>query len=168
MQNRLNVLLFLWAVVLAFPGCVSPQPTIAPPSLEVRPTIDLPEGQTVAFCDLVANPERYNHKIVRTQATVVTTFELSFLYDLPCNREEAWTYFETHNSQSSEGLEAVLGDLVRGKARRANATVIGEFDGSLKEGYGHLDSFRFSFVIMAVEKAEPVPPDVPWPWKTKK
>lgn len=159
----------LLVVILVFAGCVSSDPAIAPPSLVVKPTPTVSlEAQTVTFCDLVANPELYNGKIIRTQATAVTTFEVAFLYDLPCNREGAWTYFEATNDESSKAIEVLLGEFVRGKARRAKMTISGRFDGPSKEGYGHLNSFRFRFLIMNVEKGEPVPPDAPWPWESKK
>lgn len=76
--------------------------------------------------------------------------------------------YEYENDQASEVTDALLRhNFGRNEARRADIRFVGRFVGSGEEGYGHLNSFRLHFVIMAVEKAEAVPPDIPWPWEIK-
>jgi len=77
-----------------------------------------------------------------------------------------WT-LKFENDQAREVLEPLL-PVGKGRTGRANATVVGRFEGPNKEGYGHLNSLPFRFVIIAVEKAGAVPPDVPWLWYVKK
>ena len=156
-------------VTLTLNGCQTPPPTIPPASLRVKPTpLVIPEAQTVAFCDLVSSPQLYNQKIVRTEAIAARmTFEVVFLYAQKCNHSEAWMDFEFDNNKAYETL-APLMPVGRDDQGQVNVTIVGRFDGPSKEGYGHLNASRFHFLIMAVEKAEAVPPEVPWPWVNKK
>lgn len=170
MRVLFNILAVSISVIsLTIAECGSPSATIPAPSPVERPTPGgIPEAEKVAFCDLVSSPQLYNRKIVRTQASAVATSELAFLYDASCDSKEPWIDFEFENDQASKTLGPLLDrSLGKDKPRRANITVVGRFDGPSKEGYGHLNSFRFHFLIMAVEKAEPTPPDVPWSWESK-
>ena len=147
----------------------SPSATIPAPTPKESPTPrGIPEAEKVAFCDLVSSPQLYNQKIVRTEASAVATSELAFLYDARCDSKEPRIDFEFENDQASKTLGPLLDrSLGKDKPRRVNVTVVGRFDGPSKKGYGHLNSFRFHFLIMAVEKTDPTPSDVPWPWETK-
>lgn len=169
LRNVLTVSVSVLA--LTFVGCGSRSATIPAPSLAEKPTpAAIPEAETVAFCDLVSSPQLYNQKIVRTEAiAAVMTFEVALLYDPKCNRKDAWMDYEYDNDQASEVTDALLRrNFGRNETRRAYVTAVGRFNGPSKEGYGHLNSFRLHFVVMTVEKAEAVPPDVPWPWEIKK
>ncbi len=170
MRVLFNILAVSISVIsLTIAECGSPSPTIPAPSPVERPISGgIPEAEKVSFCDLVSSPELYNRKIVRTQASAVATSELAFLYEASCDSKEPWIDFEFENDQASKTLGPLIDrSLGKNKPRRSNVTVVGRFEGPSKEGYGHLNSFRFHFLIMAVEKAEPTPPEVPWPWETK-
>ena len=151
--------------------CGSPSATIPPASLIERPTpISIPPAEEVSFCDLASNPDQYNQKVVRTDAiAAVMTFEVAFLYDPKCNTKDAWIDYEFENDQAFEVTDSLLSrDFGKNTIRRAHLTLVGRLRGPSKEGYGHLNTHRLQFLIMAVEKAEPVASDVPWPWAVKK
>lgn len=172
MRVLLSVLAISISVIsLTLAECGSPSATIpAPPPVE-RPTPGtIPEAESVAFCDLVSSPQLYNQKMVTTRAVAaVMTSEVGFLYDPKCNSKDAWMDYEYENDQASEVTNAFLRrNGGKNEARRANVTIVGRFDGPSKTGYGHLSTLRFHFLIMAVEKAEAVRPDVPWPLDVKK
>ena len=102
---------------------------------------------------------------MRTEAIVVTTFELGFLYDPQCNLQKRWVDFGSDNEEVWKTLFPFLEPtLEKNFPTRARITAVGRFDGPRKEGYGHLSSFRVHFQIMAVEKMEAVNPEVPSPW----
>src|SRR3989454_3336911 len=80
--------------------------------------------------------------VPKDQATFESTSTLSgFLYDAKCNCEGAQMDFEFENDQAREVLEPLL-PVGKGNSGRANARVVGRFDGPSKEGYGHLNSLR--------------------------
>jgi hypothetical protein len=168
--ERKGLAIAIGLAAFAFAGCQSSSSTIPPTSLVEHPSpVVIPEGPTVAFCDLVSNPKLYDKKMVRMQAIAVGTSELQFLYDPECNGKEAWIDLEFDSQETLEKVWPLLDfSLGRHAPRRAKVTVVGQFDGPNKEGYGHLNSFRFHFRVMAVEKAEAVPAAVPGPWDVTK
>jgi len=157
-------------ISLTIAECGSPSAPIPPASLVERPTpIGIPDAETVTFCDLVSSSQVYDQKIVRTEAiAAVMTFEVAFLYDPKCNTEDAWIDYEFENHQAFEVTDSLLSrDFGKNAVRRARLTLVGQLRGPSKQGYGHLNTRRLQFLIMAVEKAEPVVADVPWPWAVK-
>jgi hypothetical protein len=126
---------------------------------------------TVAFCDLVRDPNRHDGQVVRTEAIVAVGFEVAILYDPKCGDSEkrAWYDFDQSSYQPDEkgwkSLRELLFPASKERARhysgRAKATMVGRFDASDKNGYGHLNQYHFQFTIMRVERAEAVPSDVP-------
>ena len=158
-------------ILVTFAGCGSQSVTISAPS-PVEMPVHVKDSQTpiVSFCDLVSRPQLYNQRTVRTQAiAAVTTSEVAFLYEPKCDRTDAGVDYEYENDQASRVTAPLLRDnFGKNEARRANVTVIGRFSGPRREGYGHLNSLRFHFLVMSVEKAEAVPPNVPWPSEIQK
>ena len=133
-----------------------------------KPGADPP---TVVFCDLVGNPNRYDGKVVRTEAIVAVGFEVGIVYDPKCGDREkrAWYDFDQSTYQPQEkGWQSLRSFLFpeskqgsghyRGRAR---AIMVGRFNASAKAGYGHLNGYHFLFTIMHVEKAAAVPDDLP-------
>lgn len=130
---------------------------------------------TVAFCELISHPELYDKRVVRTQAISAIGVESAVLYDPQCSKEETRTWV-THDAaweKADKKLQKAYLDLLfdenngrfpRGHSGRAKAVLTGRFESSNKNGYGHLNQYRFQFAIMGIEKVESVPEDVPyWP-----
>lgn len=132
-----------------------------------KPEADPP---TVAFCDLVADPTHYDGKVVRTEAIVAVGFEIGIVYDPKCGEQQqrAWYDFDESTYKPDEpgwkALRSLLFPEKRGAGHyrgRAKAIMIGRFDASKQNGYGHMNGYHFLFTIMRVERAQSVPSDVP-------
>lgn len=133
------------------------------------------QTKTVAFCELIAHPELYDKRIVRTEVISAIGVESQVLYDPQCSTRETrtWVMHDAAWAKADKKLQAAYlallfdennGRFPRGRSGRAKATLIGRFEASNKDGYGHLNQYRFQFSIMGIEKVEPVPADVPyWP-----
>jgi hypothetical protein len=132
------------------------------------PSSDTP---AVDFCDLVRSPSRYDGKVVRTEAIVAVGFEIAIVYDPKCgdHNKRAWYTFDESSYQPDEKGWKSLRELLFPSSNqrsghyngRAKATMVGRFDASDKNGYGHMNSCRFQFTIMRVERVQAVPSDVP-------
>lgn len=130
---------------------------------------------TVAFCELISHPELYSKKIVRTEAISAIGIESQVLYDPQCSTKETrtWVTQDAAWEKADKKLQKAYFDLLfdennnripRGRSGRAKVVLIGRLEASNKNGYGHLNQYRFQFVIMGIEKVERVPEDVPyWP-----
>lgn len=163
----ISVLLLLCATVFAATG---------QPQRKDKPRIkSASKTKTVAFCELIAHPELYDKRIVRTQVISAVGVESQVLYDPQCSTRETrtWATQGAAWSKADKKLQAAYlallfdennGRFPRGRSGRAKAILIGRFEASNKNGYGHLNQYRFQFSIMGIEKVEPVPADVPyWP-----
>ncbi len=138
----------------------------------VKPSSKVP---TVSFCELISRPELYDKKIVRTEAISAIGMESQVLYDPQCSTEErrVWVTHDAAWEKADKKLQAAYLALLfdennnripRGRSGRAKAVLTGRFEASNKNGYGHLNQYRFQFAIMGIEKVERVPEDVPyWP-----
>lgn len=130
---------------------------------------------TVAFCELIKHPELYDNRIVRTQAISAIGFESQVIYDPQCSTKETrvWAGSAESSVKSNEEAPKIYFALLYeknpqryplGRSGRARATLVGRFEASKADGYGHLNQYRFQFGIMRIEKAEKVADDVPnWP-----
>jgi hypothetical protein len=77
--------------------------------------------------------------------------------------------YEYESERASKVTAALLRDnFGRNDRRRARVSLIGRFDADDTLRYGHLNGLRFRFLVMKVEKAQPVPPDVEWPFEVRK
>ena len=157
----------LCLLMLALFACTTQTATSEDKTAEDNKSSDPP---TVAFCNLVGDPNRYDGKVVRTQAVVAVGFEVGIVYDPKCGDREkrAWYDFDHATYQPDEKGWKALRALLFPESKegsghyrgRARATMVGRFDASAKNGYGHLNQYRFLFTIMRVEKAEAVPNDL--------
>jgi hypothetical protein len=161
------VLLLLCATALAVTGVSQRRhkPRIKPSSRVL----------TVAFCKLISHPELYDKRIVRTQAISAVGVESQVLYDPQCSTEETrvWVTHDAAWEKADKKLQAAYFALLfdennnripRGRSGRAKVILKGRLEASNKNGYGHLNQYRFQFAIMGIEKVERVPEDVPyWP-----
>lgn len=144
-----------WKVSLAVlfilsSGCVASQ-SIPFDKSRVAPS---PEAQLVEFCELVQNPAVYNGKVIRIQAEVIVGMETAFLYDPRCDSRETRVYFDYGNDESSEEIDELLGVYSMNSSRKANITVVGRYESSNAERYGHLDSFRHHLSITKLISGE--------------
>lgn len=165
-MSRIPSLLFC-ALALAFPIAAQREP--APKRARGAKT------PTIAFCKLIEQPRLYDNRVVRTEAISAVGMESQVLYDPRCSTAETRTWVVSaasvgeSNREVSKVYYALLFDKENnrypvGRSGRARAMLVGRFEASDKNGYGHLNQYRFQFVIMRIEKAERVADDVPyWP-----
>lgn len=132
------------------------------------PTPAAVDAPAIAFCELINNPARYRGIPVRTRATIITFREHQSIYDPSCYREDALTWIDFYSNdiylKMDDTLRAFRGP---GMTTRVSVTAVGRFEGPSNEGFGHLNEFKYRFVIMGLEGAEAVPGDVAWPWDVK-
>jgi len=126
-----------------------------PPSLSVA----IEQAPTVAYCDLVRNPTRFNNAIVRTEAMFNKNLESSVFIDQACKDSLTWVEFDAAYVYADRALKNRFAELACLKQARCNGTAqvtaVGRFEGP-GDGYGHLGCCPFRFSIMRIEKAEPV------------
>ena len=62
---------------------------------------------TVAYCELLSNPDPYERKVIRVKAIYSSHFEKSAIRDPNCNREFLWTWvdFDEQNATCAENAE---------------------------------------------------------------
>lgn len=135
------------------------------------------ESVRVAYCDLIADPRKYDGKIVTTEAIAVINTVLvidgadEFLYDPKCHRSESSSLlleFESSVATDPDALKArdkiIAKASLNKKPARVKELIVGRFYGpDLKGGYGHLGWARFKLGVFGIQKAEEVPEETPWP-----
>lgn len=147
-----------------------------------------PPIQKISLCQLTKEWKKYDHSTVRIEAIYRAEFEASEVYDPECPAREyaAWVPLIAAGSPSPAPPE-LASELVKllKKDRRAQVTVLGQFDGPkavdvpaglspeaaavFRNGgsrYGHQNGWEFQFVFLKIEKVEPVPAATPWPHST--
>jgi hypothetical protein len=126
------------------------------------------EVQTVAFCDLIRQPELYDHKTVRVTAIYRYGAEWSQLYCLDCITAGAtWVDLDDSFAKNTDSkLAKKIGENgFRGRTVRVVA--VGEFYGSGGR-YGHMGSYRYKFQMSRLEQATIILNDSPIPAKLPK
>lgn len=121
------------------------------------------EAPTVAFCDLIKQPELYDQKIVRLQATYRYGFEWSELYCADClEGGRVWVDFDDsfESRTNPKVAKKINGNEDRG--RTVSVVAAGKFYGS-GGNYGHLGRYEFRFVMSRLEKAKVILKDSPVP-----
>lgn len=136
------------------------------------PLNDLSKVETVTYCELVKNPAKYNHKIVRVRAIYFNAFERTYLYDETCEVEklpyapekvpaETWAEWDKSFVSKGESEEAKLNRQLNGFGRK-DVTLIGRFNSTDEQNetnetnlFGHLNCCQFQFQIMRLEKILP-------------
>ena len=105
----------------------------------------------VAFCDLVANPDKYDGKEVTVRATYRYGFEWQEIFCMECRKiAKTWLEFD-------EGLKSEFKATLK-KFPRDQGTVNGIFTGtfhSSKGPYGD-GGYRFRFDVKAISRIEVV------------
>ena len=147
---------------------INKKPMIPPNNnIETEPT-DLSKVPTVLYCELIKNPSKYDHKIVRLRAIYFNAFERSYLYDQTCETDksptapekipaETWAEWDKSFVSKGDSEEAKLNRGLTGFGRK-DVTLIGKFNSTNEQGksdgpnlFGHLNCCRFQFKIMLLE-----------------
>jgi hypothetical protein len=176
-----DVLCLLTVPLLLGPGTLSVN---FRPSLPQDTTLSH-QLETVSLCELTQHWEKYDHKVVRTNAIYRTENETSELFDPDCPTSDhtAWVHLRPYGSTSPDPpeLQKQLGELLT-QSGRARIAVVGRFDGPkhvdippdtspeladlmryVNSRYGHQNYWKFQFTFSKVEKVEAVPSTEPWP-----
>lgn len=148
--------------LLSISKCTSSSPR--PNDIEWPPSLStlVQQAPTVAFCQLVNNPAQFNGKLVRTQAIFYADAENEVLYDLMCEDERSltWVSYDASYVYSDKNVKKRFEDLLcltsPCPSGKVNTVVVGRFEGPSEKGYGHLNGYRYQFVIMRMEQAEPI------------
>lgn len=162
MRTRYIQLLLGLALIIPFVliQCKNRQSKV--PELEWPPSLSaaIEQAPTVAYCDLVRDPARFNNAIVRTEAVFNKNLENSVFRDQTCKDSLTWVEFDSAYVYADETLKNKFVELACLKQARCNGraqvTAVGRFEGPSESGYGHLGCCPFRFSIMRIEKAEPV------------
>ena len=121
---------------------------------------DVNSAQSVSFCELIANPEQYRNKVIQTEAILYSDQENSALYSPDCVGPEkyVWANFEPGYQYRDESVKRKFKDvdcpIPRCPSVETKVTVDGRFEGPSEQGYGHMSSYRFRFVIVRIVSAE--------------
>jgi hypothetical protein len=132
------------------------------------PLNDLSKIETVSYCELIKNPSKYDHKIVRVRAIYFTAFENTLLYDQTCEPgkpptapdkvpAETWAEWDKSFVSKGDSEEAKLNRQLNGFGRK-DVTLIGKFNSTNEHNdtnqpnlFGHLNCCQFQFQIMRLE-----------------
>ena len=114
----------------------------------------------VDFCTLKEKPNEFNGRLVSVNAYIHRDPENFSIYDVKCNKDTfVWAEYD---DALVEKERAMLQDALcqtkpcpRGEAR---VRVTGRFEGPSETGYGHLNDYRFKFIITTINEAHPVRP----------
>jgi len=135
------------------------------------------QSKPVSFCELTQHPNRYQHKVMRVQSTLIGYHHQHF-YDPACNSEGVGTWVDYDSAQTTDKMMRAIAALKGEGMERgniwANVIVVGRFEErqvgdpvSSAEDPNfpqiHPVKDRFRFVITSVEQVQPVSSDVPWP-----
>ena len=113
----------------------------------------------VAYCDLVANPTKYDEQVVRVSANHITGFEWSYLADENCPNDssgianETWIIIPT-DATLCEGTKRVnkfsLPWNWHGESLEKKVVVVGKFYNARG---GHMGFYPFEMELICLEKA---------------
>ncbi len=142
---------------LTFALSVSTQQDVRAPSESV---------QTVDYCLLRKEPERYNGKEVRVNGIYLRSYEISAFYSTACvddSRYETWVdRFSLAKRGSDQETSAIVSTFLSGKAgSELEVTMTGVFRAATEGGgFGHLNRSKFQLEVSFIEKAKLLPDEV--------
>ena len=116
---------------------------------------------TVSYCELISNPKSYAWKTVRVKATYEWGFEWQFLYDRECINRDNRAWIETVDEDQLCAVAKRNFKKLKDKAftNKADVVVIGTL--YAEGGYGHLNGYKYQFVISCLESAKQISSNVP-------
>lgn len=142
------------------------------------PSFQKQQTQAVPFCELLANSEKYDQKIISTEAILIIYTQPqvdggeSFFYDQSCDKQDLYALAsDTGTSPSSDPSIVTLLDKIVEKAQknkkvaRAKVTFTGQFlvAKAPQEGFGHLSWAKFKIARFQLSEVKEVPQSTPWP-----
>ena len=137
-----------------------------------RANLDKAGIQTVSLCDLIAYPDYFKKRLIRTRATLVD-YDINrsaYLYDFPCN---SWvgvppiSVFDDSQTTRAGHIKTIntfIGTDSSELPRRVDVVIRGELT-CLFEREGCTPNL---FTIARVEQARALSEDEPWPWEDEK
>lgn len=123
----------------------------------------------LSYCDLIANPELHDNKIVRVKVSYYTGFEGGFFYDLACDEvdKRAYSAFYCDDEKACKKLRETLNKSLTGNVLegRVELVIVGRFRGPGAYGKTHplQEGFRFQLDVNRIEKTITIPSNTPWP-----
>jgi hypothetical protein len=135
-------------IVLTVVVCSRPQPTqISSNSNQTSPPF-------VAFCELLAHPDKYDKKIVRTKAIQFSGIDTATLRSLDCYYDDAWMYTNCFGESCAKISNAM--DNLLGKDYRARRVVTLDMVGTFFAYDENNRNYRFmKLEIMDAKVANP-------------
>jgi len=160
MKTPLTYLLLVLSAAFLSLYCVARSSKVQEPEWPPSLSTAIEKAPTVAYCELIRNPNRFANQIVRTEALFFKNLENEVFYDLACHDSRVWVEFDPAYVYTDDTLKKDFEKVAcLGRQRcegRARITAIGRFEGPNETGYGHLGCCPFRFSIMRLEKVEPV------------
>jgi len=132
--------------------CLGP-PTYEMPNVpcsgtDVSALANLP---VIGYCDLIHDGRSRNNEIVRVRGIYSFNMENSALDDPACRDEDSWTWGEAEPYSNFMARAAALK-----RTQPAEVVFVGRFSGPNKEGYGHLNGYRYQLIVINVGELKPL------------
>jgi hypothetical protein len=148
MRTPLSLLLLVLA------GCLSAS---APPTIHT----ELP---VLAYCDLIADPVRYNEQVVRVRATYLSGFENSAFSADGCDHRTWVDFSPSYQTNTAKRVRETFASL----DTATELVAVGVFTGvartrvifgrTVHDRFGHLGGYDYHFELLAIESVTPTHP----------
>jgi hypothetical protein len=140
---------------LVLAGCLSAS---APPTIHT----ELP---VLGYCDLIADPVRYNAQVVRVRATYLHGYEHSLFSGDGCDDHRTWVDFSpSYQTNTAKRVRETFASL----DTATELVAVGVFTGvaptrvifgrTVHDRFGHLGCCDYNFVLLAIESVTPTHP----------
>jgi hypothetical protein len=107
---------------------------------------------TIAYCELLQSPEKYEQQSVRFKAIYRYGFEWAEFYSLKCaTPKSVWVKREGARCENAGRIDEL--DYAGQGGRTVGVVVVGRLVGT-KGGYGHLNGYDYLFRVDCLERAE--------------
>jgi hypothetical protein len=103
------------------------------------------------YCDLVRDGRTRNNEIVRVRGIYSSNMENSALDDPACRSEDSWTWVEAEPYSNFMAHAVALK-----RTQPAEVILVGRFSGPNKEGFGHLNGYRYQLIVINVDDIKPL------------
>ncbi len=126
------------------------------PRAQLSPNLDQTSPPFVAFCELLEHPDRYDKKIVRTNATEFSGIDTAALRSLDCDYDDAWVRANCSAescAKISNAIDKILGKDDYRARRVVTLDVVGQFLAYDEEQRNH------RFMMLEIKDAQFANPD---------
>ena len=108
----------------------------------------------IGYCDLIRDGRTRNNEIVRVRGVYSSNMENSALDDPACRNEDSWTWVE---AEPYSNFRSRISPVVALKGSQpAEVVFTGRLSGPNKEGYGHLNGYRYQLIVINVDELKPL------------